>query len=402
MKAITLVSIAALTASAAYGKGLYQASEELESSLPLRWSLGMDAIWDDNTTPGPAATDGDETFSLNPYAGITFASITPETTVALYARLGLVYYLDQPAAAGSDDIYGQSRIGLDINHNLSERLRLSSVNYLAYELEPDYSYGIGTNRQAGEYLYWATDNSLGFRWSERFGTVTGIKFDNLSYNDVANADRSTWTAYNQLRYQLSQQTVLTGSYRYAETSADGAASDATDQYLLIGAEQRVSANTLLVLNAGVQMHELDNAANSDSTNPYLELSMSTQVNQAWSYRTFVRYSAENYDSVVVVGGLPTEFASKLTLRVGASGNYKISPRLSLFGGVDLINSSFEEGAGGAAEQEETLVNAYIGSSLKLTDNVFGTLSYNFTNADSDIADRGYDRSRVSVGVRAEF
>jgi len=405
MKAIKIASMAALTASAAYGGGLYQVAEETESSIPLQWSVGMDVIWDDNTTPGPAATDGDETFSLNPFVGVTFASVTPQTTMALYVRLGLVYYLDEPQAAGSDDVYGQSRIGFDLSHRFSERLRFTSRNYLAYELEPDYSYGFGTNRQLGEYLYWSTDNSIGFRWSERFATYTGITLTGLTYDDVANADRFTWTAYNQLRYQLSPQTVLTGSYRYSETDGDDNASNSTSHYLLAGVEHRVSANTIFVVNAGAQFRDLDGAG-GDSTNPYIEFSMRTQVNQDWGYRAFIRYGAEDYDTVVGIPAL-AEFANKLTLRAGVSGEYKISPRLAIFGGLNLIASSYEDGrlgpgGAGVPDQDETLLNAYIGSSLKFTDNLYGTLTYNFTKSDSDIANRDYDRNRISVGVRAEF
>lgn len=409
MKAITLASMAALTASAAYGGGLYQVAEETESSIPLQWSVGMDVVWDDNTTPGPPATDGDETFSLNPFVGVTFASVTPQTTMALYARLGLVYYLDAPNAPGSDDTFGQSRIGFDLTHRFSERLRFTSRNYLAYELEPDYSQGFGTNRQLGEYLYWSTDNSIGFRWSERFATYTGLTLTGLQYDDIANADRFTWTAYNQLRYQLSPQTVLTASYRYSETSGADNASDSTNQYFLLGAEHRVSANTILVVNAGAQIRDVDRVGASSSNEPYLEFSMRTQVNQDWGYRAFIRYGYEDYDTVVLVPpAITAEYASKPTLRVGVSGEYKISPRLAIFGGVNVVGSSFEDGRnvaapfGLVADADETLINAYIGSSLKFTDNLYGTLTYNFTNSDSDVLNRDYDRNRISVGVRAEF
>jgi hypothetical protein len=409
MKAIKLASMAALTASAAYGGGLYQVSEETESSIPLQWSVGMDVVWDDNTSPGPPATDGDETFSLNPFVGATFASVTPQTTMALYARLGLVYYLDQPAGT-NDDVFGQSRVGFDLTHRFTERLRYTSRNYIAYEIEPDYTQGFGTNRQLGEYLYWSTDNSIGFRWSERFATYTGITLTGLEYDDIANADRFTWTAYNQLRYQLSPQTVLTGSYRYSETTGSDNTSDSTNQYLLIGAEHRVSANTIFVLNTGAQFRELERAGASSSTSPYVEFSMRTQVNQDWGYRAFVRYGAEDYDTIVQVGAplVTAEYANKSTLRVGVSGEYKISPRLALFGGVNVVASSYEDGNNVVApfaavgDQDEVLVNAYVGSSLQLFDNIYGTLTYNFTNSSSDIVNRDYDRNRISVGVRAEF
>lgn len=79
-----------------------------------------------------------------------------------------------------------------------------------------------------------------------------------------------------------------------------------------------------------------------------------------------------------------------------------------FGGLNVINSSFEEGrtADGlftpVADQDETLINASIGSAYNFTDSLIGTLTYNFTDSDSDLVDRSYDRSTITAGLRLEF
>ena len=405
MKTKVLASIASIAVSAAYGGGLYNVPNDTETSMPIKWTVGLDVIWDDNTTPG-GVFDGDETFSINPYVGFSFVTVSPQTTLDVYARLGVIYYLDEPNAIGSDDTFGQARAGVNLTHRFNERLRFTSRNFLSYELEPDYSYGFASNRQIGEYLYWQTDNSVGYRWTQRFATYTGFQLTGLDYDNVANADRFTWTVYNQFRYQLSPQSVLTASYRYSETDSDGVASDSTNQYLLVGLEHRFSPNTILILNTGAQLRDVEGATGNNSTNPYLELALRSQVNTQFSVRGFVRYGVEDYDSVV---GLPAlvEYDERLTLRVGVSGEYQISPSLSLFGGVNLITTSYESGnfiIGGAPapDADETLINAYIGASLKLTEYLYGTLTYNFTTSDSDVANRDYDRNRVSVGLRAEF
>ena len=138
---ITTGILSALAVAAAQGGGLYNVPNDTIEAIPLTWSVGISAIYDDNTTPGPAATDGDETFSINPYVGVSFISVTPQTSLEVYARLGIVYYLDEPAAAGTDDTYGQARIGANMAHSFNERLRFTTNNFLSYELEPDYSYG---------------------------------------------------------------------------------------------------------------------------------------------------------------------------------------------------------------------------------------------------------------------
>lgn len=387
----------------AFADSLYYVGSEAQESLPLKWVVGLDASYDDNVVPG-GSLDGEESFSVNPYVGLSFVSITPQTTWDVYARLGVIYYFDEPE--NGDDVYGQARTGINLTHRFDERLRFSSRNFIAYELEPDYSYGFASNRQAGEYLFWQTDNSIGYRWSERFATYTGFELSGLHYDDVDNQDRFTWTVYNQFRYQLTPQTVLTGDYRYSRTNASDDASDSDDHYLLVGVEHRISPTTIVIARAGAQIHDVDGGENS--TSPYVELAVNSQVNTQFSIRGFLRYGIEYYDTVQVLDdGNLYVFDEKKTLRLGVSGNYAISPTFSLFGGVDYIPSWFDEGrqVGGpltASSQDENLVNAYIGVALKLTDSVTASLTYNRTDSDSDLVGRDYDRNRITVGVRAEF
>lgn len=394
-------SIASVNAS-----GLYYVPNDTEESIPIKWSVGASLIYDDNTSPG-GPNNGDETLAISPFVGVSFVSVTPQTTWDVYARLGLVYYFDEPAGANADDLFSNSRVGLNVTHRFNERLRFTSRNFIAYELEPDYSFGFAANRQNSEYLYWQSDNSVGYRWSERFATYTGINVGGLHYDDVPNSDRSTWTAYNQFRYQLSPQTVLTSSYRYSETTANGFASDSTNQFFLVGLEHRFSPTTILVASAGAQFREVDGPGRSDSTNPYLEVALRSRINTQFGMRAFARLGAEDFDTVVQSGTGLAEFSDKLTLRVGVSGDYTVSKFLGFFGGVDVISSSFGNGTqvsgvGTPGSSDETLINAHVGASLRFTDNLTGSVTYNFTDSDSDIAGRSYERNRISVGVQAEF
>jgi opacity protein-like surface antigen len=401
----SLVLFSFLMAGAAAADGLYYVGTEAQESLPLKWVVGVNAIYDDNTTPGFIGSDGEESVSINPYAGLSFVNISPQTTLDVYVRLGLIYYFDAPDTQ-NDDLYPQARAGVNYTHRFNERLRFASRSFIAYELEPDYSYGFATTRLLDEYFFWQTDNSVGFRWSERFATYTGFMLEGLNYSDVPNADRFTWTVYNQLRYQLNPQTVLTGEYRYAETDAQGAASDVTNHYVLVGAEHRFSPTTILVTRLGAQFHRVDDGDNA--TSPYLEMAFSSQMTEQFRVRGFARYGIESYDTVHFQQGLGLiEYDERQTLRLGISGEYAVSQMLSLFGGVDYIPSSFRSGrliatgdsVGGV---DEDIFNTYVGVSMKFTDNLFGTLSYNYTNSSSDLTGRDYDRNRVSVGVRAEF
>ena len=397
--------IGLLSTLGASAQGLYYVGSEAQESIPLKWIVGASITYDDNVTPGLG--EKQDSVSLSPSVGLSFVSITPQTTWDVYARLGLVYYFDAPSTGNSQDINSQSRIGVNLTHRFSERLRFSSRNFVSYELEPDYSYGYASSRQMGEYFYWQTDNSVGFRWTERFATYTGFSLTGADY-DVQNNDRFTWELYNQLRYQLGPQTVLTGDYRYSQTSGANQSSDSTNQYVLLGAEQRFSPNTIGIIRAGAQFREVD--LGSSNTSPYLELALNSQVTQQLSVRAFTRYGIESYDTVrtLASNGL-VEFDDRKTLRVGIASEYAFSPIFSVFGGVDYIPTSFEGGrqipsvAGSSvADQKEDLINTYIGASMKFNDFLTGTVSYNFTNSSSDFSNNDYNHNRISLGVSAEF
>lgn len=396
-----------LLAASASAQGLYYVGDEAQESSPLKWVVGANLIYDDNMMPGFGPKE--DSLAINPYVGASFVSITPQTTWDVYARLGLVYYFDEPTAAGSDDINSQSRLGANFVHRFSERLRFSSRNFISYELEPDYSYGYASSRQVGEYLYWQTDNSVGFRWTERVGSYTGFRLTEASYADVSNNDRFTWELYHQMRYQLTPQSVLTLDYRYAQTSGDGVSSDSTDQYLLAGIEHRFSPNTIGILRAGAQFRDVDDG--NDVTAPYAELSLNSQINEQLRVRAFARYGMEVYDTVLAhpTAGL-VEFDDRRTFRLGISSEYAVSQALSIFAGVDYIPTSYQDGRsvstpqflGGISDLDEEIINAYVGFSVKFTDYLTGTASYNYTHSSADIAGRDYDRNRFSVGVSAEF
>ncbi len=391
-----------LAVSSASGQGLYYVGSEAQESLPIKWVVGASAVYDDNVNPGFG--DEEDSMAINPYVGLSFVNMTPQSTLDVYARLGLIYYFDAPD--GIDDVSSQSRAGINYTHRFSERLRFSSRNFISYELEPDYSYGYASSRQTGEYFFWQADNSVGYRWSERLATYTGLRLSGTDYTEIDNNDLFTWELYNQFRYQLSPQTVLTADYRYGETDGDGLASDSTNQFLLVGAEHRFSPNTIGIVRAGAQFRDVD--AGTSTTSPYLEFALNSQMTEAFRIRSYARYGIEDYDTVQAVAGGVVEYDDRRTLRFGVSGEYTISPLLSLFGGVDYIPTTFGEaralsGNPTLADQDEDVINAFIGLSVRINDFLTGTASYNFTDSSSDIdSNRDYNRNRISVGVSAEF
>ncbi|KAB2642813.1 MAG: hypothetical protein DVB26_01405 [Verrucomicrobia bacterium] len=399
------------TGFASAADGLYHVGTEAQNSAPLKWSTGMSLTYDDNVNPGSASKAS--AVSLNPYAGLSFLSLTPQTTWDVFARLGCLYYIDKPATTandpGVDSIYAQVRTTANLTHRIDERLRFSSRNSLSYELEPDYAYGVASGRLSGAYLFWGTDNSLGYRWTERVATYSGLNLTALEYGGSANQNqnRFTWEAYNQFRYQLTpERSVLTFDYRYGQTTAAGLASDSTNQYLLGGLEYRFSPTAILVTKAGMQIRQL--VVGTNTNDPYAEMALDSRINQDFTLRSFLRYSIESYDTVQQVAGSMYDFNKRQTLRIGISGDYAISQNLTFNSGLDYIPSKFNDGTlvmGGGAPTAGGLTsdvfNASVGLSLKLMDRFYGSVSYNYTDSTSQVSSP-YTRSRISLGVSYQF
>ena len=205
-----LVFLPLLFTTAFGAEGLYYTGTEAQESLPIKLLVGGSLIYDDNVSAGQTTVGGSSSsLAVNPYVGASFVSLAPQTTWDVYGRLGMIYYFDTPN--DMDDLNRQSRVGVNMIHRFSERVRFVSRNFVANELEPYYSYGLASSRRSSEFMSWSTDNSLGYRWTERFGTYTGVRFSGSSYDDDASgnlSDRMNWQVYEQLRYQYSPQTVL--------------------------------------------------------------------------------------------------------------------------------------------------------------------------------------------------
>jgi len=393
----------------ACAQGLYYVGDETFESSPIRWTVGASTVFDDNINPSVTAGPGknEEAWSLNPTVGATFSAKSPQTTIDLFARAGVNYYLTSSDLSGADDTTPNGRMSLDLTHRASERLRFSSRNFISYEMEPEYAYGISNQRGSDPSTFWTSDNSAGYRWTERVGSFTGFALSGY-LSDAPNSDRNSWAIYHQMRYAVSPRSTMTAQYRYAEWTG-GNPSDSENHYLTAGLEHRLSANSIAVLSAGLQLRDVANG--DSSTNPYFELAVNNRVNSSFSIRGFTRYSVEDLDTIRPVGTATYEFSDQQVLRVGLTGEYVLTPRLSGFGGIDYVGSGFDAGnlissptsapatAGGL---EEGLVNLHVGLRAKLSDQLTGECSINFTNSGSDFEARDYDRLRLSAGVSYSF
>jgi hypothetical protein len=393
------------------GQGLYYTGDVEKESLPIKWTLGSNIIYDDNLVPTVPSGSGFEesAVSINPYAQLSLTNVSPQTTIDLYARLGVIYFFTDSETPGADDTFPSARVGFDINHNFNSRVRFSSRNSLAYEFEPDYSRGFSTPRGVDPYTLWSSDNSIGYRFTERVGTYTGLVVGGLE-SDVDIARRFTWEVYEQLRYQYSKRSVLTAGYRYSQWSGDQ--QDSTNHFVTGGIEHRLSSTSIVVASAGAQFRDVDGTDDDGGASPFFEMALNSQLNSRVSVRAFTRYSVEDFDTVQVVGADPLQFADQQVLRIGVSSSYELTPRLTAIGGIDFVSTDFNDGTNlnnptdKDSGKSEEVINVSLGLRATINPALSGECILNYTDSTSDFSSatftRDFDRMRLSVGVNYTF
>ena len=394
---VLLASIGSIAA-----QGLYDIAPNIDAqeSLPIKWTAGFNVGWDDNFA---ALSGQDESIAFaHAYIGASLVNITPQTTWDVYANVGARVNIDAPSNIG-DDVDPQFRLGFNWAHRVSERLRFSSRNHVGYETEPDFDTGFGGDSAAGQYFVYSSDNAVGYRWTERLATYTGVRFNGIIFEEdfFEDNDRFIYGFYNNFRYSLNQQTVLTLGYRYSRTSTEGSAGDSTNQFITGGVEHRFSPTSVLTLRAGTQIRDVDGG--DSSTNPFIEGALRTQLSERFSIRSFVRYSVEDFGSSFE----GFTFDTNRALRFGVTGNYQVSPKLSVHGGVNYIRTEFEDGrsvVGGPdpSDFDQDVINLNAGFSYAIRNGLFLTGNYNWSESDSDEGFRSFNRNRASLGVRVDF
>ena len=90
-----------------------------------------------------------------------------------------------------------------------------------------------------------------------------------------------------------------------------------------------------------------------------------------------------------------------------TGNYQVSPKLSVHGGVNYIRTEFEDGrsvVGGAdpSDFDQDVINLNAGFSYAIRNGLFLTGNYNWSESDSDEGFRSFNRNRASLGLRVDF
>ncbi len=388
MKLIKYTTAAVLISGvAANAQGLFDVNpnESESESLPLQYTAGLALGYDDNVFPTSAGLESSSSYIKGTLAANMVVREDAQTSWDFNALIGATNYFDDSV---TNDTTYNARLAVNVNHRIDERLRFVSRNFFNYGLDLGNFYGAITSRDVNEYTYLSTDNAIGYRWTERLATYTGVGFSMINYTE-GGRDVDMFSLYNQFRYSLDQTTTLTSSIRYGRS--DYEVGDSTDRLTTsVGFERRLSDVSSFVAEVGAQF--------ADSSSAYGSASYNYQVNTQLRARAFARYSQEDTDTVFVGG----RYEDKTALRIGAAADYVLSPRVTLTLGGNYTMSDYAEG-GALADGDWDLFSIYAGVSYKINDAFSVSASINHDTSDSDvIPNRDYDRNRYELGVNFAF
>jgi hypothetical protein len=386
MKLIKYTATAALVTGVASAQGLFNVNpvSELEESSPLKYTVGTSYGYDDNVNPTSPGTSGVGSPYSRANLGASLAVRDQQTSWDLNATVGVTYYED---SAVPNDVDYNGRLQLNLNHEINDRFRVITRNYINYGLDLGNFFGEVATRELEEYTYASTDNSIGYRWTDRLGTYSGISYSTANY-EGSDRDVKNYSIYNQFRYLLSFQTTLTATVNYAKI--DFATNDNDRITTSVGVDYRITDNSTVVVKVGAQL--------SDKSSAFGDVSYRSKVNNQFKTRVFARYSQQDTDSVFS----GERYEDQVALSVGAAADYALSSQVTLTTGANYTSADFKDAPTNADGETDTF-NTYVGVTYMINEALSLNASLNYTNADAVvIPNRDFNRTRFQVGANYTF
>lgn len=363
------------------------------SSLPFHVSASVRGGYDDNVNTASFNPQGSTFINLNLAATYAFGSA--RTAVNLQTNGGITQYFDEPGGTQYDF---NPNITFSITHKATPRLTLALTTYAALQNQPDFVNNAGLNRRSGSFFYTSNKFSAAYRWKPRFSTVTSYTLATIWYDDSAAGsfeNRFEQTFGNEFRFLVWPTTTVVGDLRYGIITYDTAPRDSISYFLLGGFDHNFSPRFNISTRAGVEIRTYENF--EDRMDPYFEGTLSYSLGPHMTLSWNNRYSIEEPD----VLGSP----GRTTFRSGLTGSYKITARITA-----TLAAYYQHDANDGTISFFFISPPFAEDSITLSlaaryaiNHTWGAeLGYDFTDVESDIPFRGYNRSRFYGGVNFTF
>lgn len=403
MKSLFYLSLLAsgLVGAHAYGQSLYTLAGPvgLEESLPLKWTFNVAGGYDDNVNA--SNFNQQESAFISTDIGASLANYDAVTQYAFSAKLGGIFYL-KDLEGDTNESLSNSTLTASLSHSFDQTLRYNGNFSFAWQPEPNYSNGIANSRRDGDYIYVYVSSSLSKAWTTRWSTTVGASYSMIDYQeDSAKTDNRQYVNLNfNNRYKWTERLALSinwnGSYCDREYG-----NDEFSNFVLAGAEYAVAQNTSATLLVGPQFKHVDNYGTK--TYPSAEFGLNHRMSDRFSLGMFVRYSNEATNTYIPQTG--ASYYSNETWRVGLNSTMKVTHRVSLNAGVNLISSDYSRASSSSTDTNTLTFNATAGVKMMLTNALALTAQYSYTNGSYsgyNFPMPSYNRNVFSFGINYIF
>jgi hypothetical protein len=370
------------------------------SRFPLNFSASVQGGYDDNVNTSTSGKQDSWFTTANLL--VSWNVGTDRTQLTLSTTTGFTYY-----ANISDNQYEPNlNLTMVLSHKVSPRLNISVQAVITYQTEPDFQYGLGANRRAGNYFYTTDSLGVSYIWLPRLATATTYSIDAVHYDDSMIGkfeDRISNTIGNQLRFLVWPTTNVVAEYRFQIVSYDHDNSrDSTTHFVLGGFDHAFGPRLSAVFRGGIEFRHYEIVGEQNS--PYFEGTVNYKLGKNTAVTWSSHYGIEEGD----VGTNPTRKSFRTTLQ----GKYDLTPRIGTSLSISYyrddyasfttvnpmpppnltVNPSFVEESFDINLALRYAVTRYLGLQI----------GYDHTEISSGQGIRDYSRNRVWGGLNVVF
>ncbi len=413
-----ILTCAGLAAVGAVG---LQAQYDAQPEKPWSVSARVRGFYDDNYATLPSSMK-EESWgaSINPALGYTL--LRDLTTIGVKYEYDGRWYEARPRG----EMDHTHIADLNLRHTFSERYKLDVddnfvVGQEPYLLNPANSLGSSFIRTVGDNM--RNTGSIAFTAgiSERVSTRIGYVNSLYDYTEdgvnsrSAMLDRMEHLISADLRYQFQPTTTGLIGYQYGFTGynsddflydpASGIAlpaeyRDSESHYLFLGVDHSFNSQLSALVRLGAQYTIFPNADVDDTLSPYADASMSYAYREGSTFSLGVKHGRNATDVALFTTGVANTTLDAESTTVYAAASHRFTPKFIGTLRGQWQGSSFNQGM--ANDEMDNFYAVDLNLSYEFMRHLWGEVGYAYDRLDSDIQNRGFDRNRVWVGVRATY
>lgn len=410
----SLAALGAVSLHAASASGL----TPIETAKPWSVSAALRGFYDSNYATRPSSVARDSFgFELAPSAKV---NISKEQT---YLGLGYDYHMKWFDDRRNDSADHSHLVNLTLNHAFTENHKLDIHDNFAVAQEPELFEPAGATtvplRADGNNMRNAGGLSYTASWTPLISTV--LAYDNTIYDYQQSGigsyssalDRLQHMVTANLRFHVQPSTIVLGGYQYGRTGytskdslafgpyVDPSIRDNNSHYGYLGVDHYFNPQLNGSIRAGVQYVDYSSrllANRQNEASPYVDSSLSWNYTTGSTVSVGVRHEKIPTDIAFFAAGSPTLDQEATT--VYGNVKHQITAMLSTGLLAQYQHSTFNGGA--VNNKADDFVSLGINLAYQFNQFISAETGYAFDDLSSDLANRGFDRHRVFLGVRFTY